>query len=171
MIWGINTTLKTCWFFLYKNLQYDHIWYLKIMGHTVQGVPVYLFFESLFSLVVLSAVFFLTFNVVILLHIILSVKLCQSWFLIYFNHFDGRGRFRTDRGQGLVYYPTLQSLQRRLDLAKRLGTGISIWEIGQGLDYFYDLLWLLHNKILLLHVFLCVVILSNNSTMSLQKYR
>lgn len=109
------------------------------MCHIVQGVLVY-FFESLFSLVVLSAVFFLTFYVVILLHIILSVILCQSSFLVYFNHFDGRGRFRTDRGQGLVYYPTLQSLQRRLDLAKRLGTGISIWEIGQGLDYFYDLL-------------------------------
>ena len=52
---------------------------------------------------------------------------------------SGRCRF-TDGATRAVYYPSLHFVQRRLELAQSKGVGVSIWEIGQGLDYFFDLL-------------------------------
>lgn len=47
--------------------------------------------------------------------------------------------YKAGPGRNRVFYPTLMSIKKRVEQLAKMNTGISIWEIGQGLDYFYDL--------------------------------
>jgi chitinase domain-containing protein 1 len=72
------------------------------------------------------------------LKLLAAYKPTISWQQAHHEHFFTYKR--TPEEERLVYYPTLKSLYDRISLARDLGVGISVWEIGQGLDYFFDLL-------------------------------
>ncbi|XP_058100334.1 uncharacterized protein LOC131245122 [Magnolia sinica] len=48
--------------------------------------------------------------------------------------------YSEDHIRHAVFYPSLLSIYMRLAEARKWGVSLSIWEIGQGLDYFFDLL-------------------------------
>jgi chitinase domain-containing protein 1 len=48
--------------------------------------------------------------------------------------------YTKDDARHSVYYPSLKGLAERLGVLRNLGVGIALWELGTGLDYFFDLL-------------------------------
>mmetsp|Transcript_7600 Transcript_7600/g.23398 ORF Transcript_7600/g.23398 Transcript_7600/m.23398 type:complete len:385 (+) Transcript_7600:99-1253(+) len=48
--------------------------------------------------------------------------------------------FRLSRSGDVIYFPSLWSVHARVDMARALRCGIGIWELGQGLEYFMDVL-------------------------------
>lgn len=53
---------------------------------------------------------------------------------------EEKGEHKMDGKIWSIWYPSLLSILYRLSLAEEYGTGISVWEGGQGLDYFWDVL-------------------------------
>lgn len=50
-------------------------------------------------------------------------------------------QYHQDGVDHLVWFPTLNYIHHRIQVATHtLNSGLSFWELGQGMDYFYDLL-------------------------------
>ncbi|RDW87998.1 hypothetical protein BP6252_00030 [Coleophoma cylindrospora] len=63
--------------------------------------------------------------------------------VIQWDDLSKEHRMIADAGKeamSVMWYPSLLSLLHRLQLAEELGVGIAIWELGQGLDQFVDVL-------------------------------
>ena len=71
---------------------------------------------------------------------VITYKNKNKWRLSYQKESEEHIFVKDSDPVQIIYYPTLYSIQKKIQLATELGTGLSIWEIGQGLDYFFDLL-------------------------------
>lgn len=50
-------------------------------------------------------------------------------------------QYTQDGVEHIVWFPTLNYIHQRIQTATNtLSSGLSFWELGQGMDYFYDLL-------------------------------
>ncbi|GAV03212.1 hypothetical protein RvY_13671 [Ramazzottius varieornatus] len=49
-------------------------------------------------------------------------------------------KYSDETGEHIVHYPTLKSLDERINLSIMMNVGLAIWDLGQGLEYFLDLL-------------------------------
>lgn len=67
-------------------------------------------------------------------------KNSKEHFFLYTSTTDDDNQQATTSSSHAVFYPSLMSIFTRLQEARSWGCGISIWEIGQGLDFFFDLL-------------------------------
>lgn len=63
----------------------------------------------------------------------------DNWIIKYEEKTNEHFFMKQDGTLTLIYFPTLYSIQMKIELANQMGTGLSIWELGQGLDYFFDL--------------------------------
>ncbi|VDO35998.1 unnamed protein product, partial [Haemonchus placei] len=63
--------------------------------------------------------------------ILTSVMICSVY---------GRPKLLIFFSNTQIYYPSLTSLEMRLNLARKFGVGAAIWDFGQGLNYFTQVL-------------------------------
>ncbi len=56
------------------------------------------------------------------------------------EHMEHSFRYESPDGPRKVYFPSPRSLEVRLEHFMRAGLGVSIWELGQGMNRFFDLL-------------------------------